>query len=512
MHNVKILDCTLRDGGYYNNWDFSTNLSKNYLNVLSKTSVDVIEIGFRKPISNIGSGPSGLKKIGKFLISEDKFLSSLNIPENKQISVMIDLSDYTGHDGYEKLKKNFGKSKNTVVNMVRIACNYNDKKNLGKVVRYLKSKNYIVCANLMKFTILNNNQILSFFKFALKFGATYLYLADSFGNCLPGKIKNISRSLKKNKINTNCLGFHSHDNTGNALNNTIAAINEGFGIIDTSIMGMGRGAGNLKLEDFLNYKKKILETKKITTFSKNYMYPLYFKYKWGKNKYYKYSAKNNIHPTFVQRFLEEEKFKKKHILKILQFLKKNQATQYDMNIFDNLFLETKKYKKVKITNNNKLAILCDNSESKKVNIKKLKSKGYQTSSLNYINFINQNDLDYIFMCNAYRVFTEIEEAIRIKNAKLIIPNYKILKNVFRINSRKITNYNITKNKNINIQKDFCSYNKNLVLIYALSFCISNNFKEIVIYGLTKNISNYKILKQINDFIKKTKFKSKIVVK
>ena len=57
MHNVKILDCTLRDGGYYNNWDFSTNLSKNYLNVLSKTSVDVIEIGFRKPISNIGSGP-----------------------------------------------------------------------------------------------------------------------------------------------------------------------------------------------------------------------------------------------------------------------------------------------------------------------------------------------------------------------------------------------------------------------------------------------------------------------
>ena len=44
MDNVKILDCTLRDGGYYKNWDFSTNFAKNYLKVLSKTSVNIIEI------------------------------------------------------------------------------------------------------------------------------------------------------------------------------------------------------------------------------------------------------------------------------------------------------------------------------------------------------------------------------------------------------------------------------------------------------------------------------------
>ena len=66
MHNVKILDCTLRDGGYYNNWDFSTNLSKNYLNVLSKTSVDVIEIGFRKPISNYSCCDDYLPTLIKF--------------------------------------------------------------------------------------------------------------------------------------------------------------------------------------------------------------------------------------------------------------------------------------------------------------------------------------------------------------------------------------------------------------------------------------------------------------
>ena len=135
--------------------------------------------------------------------------------------------------------------------------NFTDKEKLEKIVKYLKNNNYTVCVNLMKFTILTNREILSFFKIAIRFGADYLYLADSFGNCKPNKILNISKYIKKGGINLNRLGFHSHDNTGDALNNTIASINMGFGVIDTSIMGMGRGAGNLKLEDFLKYKKKI---------------------------------------------------------------------------------------------------------------------------------------------------------------------------------------------------------------------------------------------------------------
>ena len=302
MQNFKVLDCTLRDGGYYNNWYFSTSFTKNYLSTLAKTNVDIIEIGFRKPIN---STSIRLKKVGAFLYSDEKYLSKLNLPEKKQISVMIDLADYSENKGFIKLKKNFGESKNSVISMVRIACNYNDKKKVNKLVRYLKKKKYVVCVNLMKFTILENKQILSFFEFALKSGADFLYLADSFGNCLPSQIKNISKFLKK-KIDIRRVGFHSHDNMGNALKNSIAAINEGFGIIDTSLMGMGRGAGNLKLEDFLYYKKRILEKRKIDIFSQDYLHPLKKKYQWGKNQYYNYSAKNNIHPTFVQRFLEEK--------------------------------------------------------------------------------------------------------------------------------------------------------------------------------------------------------------
>ena len=512
MDNVKILDCTLRDGGYYNNWDFSTNFAKNYLKVLSKTSVNIIEIGFRKPINNIGSGPSGLSKIGKFLTSSEKDLSKLKFDRNKKISVMIDLSDYIGEEGFNNLKKNFTNSKKSLVKIVRIACNFTDKEKLEKVVKYLKNNNYTVCVNLMKFTILTNQEISSFFKIAIRLGADYLYLADSFGNCKPNKILNISKYIKKEGINLNRLGFHSHDNTGDALNNTIASIKMGFGLIDTSIMGMGRGAGNLKLEDFLKYKKKNSELKKVNVFSKKFMKNLYKEYKWGKNKYYIYSAKNNIHPTFVQRFLEEEKFKKDRMIKILNFLKKNKATQYDMNIFDNLFLDVIKHKKIEAKKLNKIAILCDNLQTKNINLKKLKLSGYATSTLNFINFIKSKYLDYIFMCNAYRIFTEIEKALSTKNVSLILPHYKILRHLIKRNQNKIISYNIKKNNKIKIQNNFCGYEKNLVLIYALSYCIMQKFEEIKIFGLTKNISNLKILEQIKNFLKKGNYKTKIILK
>ena len=95
-----------------------------------------------------------------------------------------------------------------------------------------------------------------------------------------------------------------------------------------------------------------------------------------------------------------------------------------------------------------------------------------TSTLNFINFIESKHLDYIFMCNAYRIFTEIEKALSTKNVNLILPHYKILKHLIKRNQNKIINYNIKKIiKYIKIQNNFCGYEKNLVLIYALSYCI-----------------------------------------
>ena len=406
---------------------------------------------------------------------------------------MIDLADFLKKNNFQYLKKNFPDSKLSKIKFVRIACNYNDKSSLPILIKYLKNKNYMVAANLMKFTILSDNEIYAFFKLALKSGADYLYLADSFGSCSPSKLNNITDNLVKKGIKINKLGFHSHDNTGSALKNTIAAIKNGFGIIDTSLMGMGRGAGNLKLEEFLNYQKKFNEAKQIKNFAKKNMSQLLKKYKWGKNKFYIYSAKNSIHPTFVQRLIEEKKFNTKVTTNILKFLKKNKAMNYDMNIFDNLFLKTQSINQNYNTKIKKIAIFCDNKDIQKFDIKKLKSSGYIISSLNFTKHINHKFLDLIFQSNAYRVFTEVEKILKIKKIKLIVPHYVLLKKFFKKFSNKIIKYNIYKNKKLKIERNYCYFDKNLVLVYALCFCISNKINDIKIFGLTKSRSNLKII-------------------
>ena len=93
-NKLKILDCTFRDGGYYNNWDFDINLINKYLKVMSDIKVDYVEIGFR----------SGEKKEfkGACAYSTDEFLNNLKIPKNLKIAVMI--------NGSELIKENYLKN------------------------------------------------------------------------------------------------------------------------------------------------------------------------------------------------------------------------------------------------------------------------------------------------------------------------------------------------------------------------------------------------------------------
>ena len=101
----------------------------------------------------------------------------------------------------------------------------------------------------MKFTVLKNNEIINFFKHCKKLNVKILYLADSFGNCDPEKLVYLTKDLKK-YFDIKQFGLHAHNNLSQALENAKTAVKLGFGYIDTSLTGMGRGAGNLKLEEF----------------------------------------------------------------------------------------------------------------------------------------------------------------------------------------------------------------------------------------------------------------------
>ena len=96
MKNVKILDCTLRDGGYYNNWDFSNTLINDYLKAIASVGVDCVELGFRSLYKTSFKGACAYTK--------DDFLDGLNIPKNLKVAVMVNASELISYKKKDPLK------------------------------------------------------------------------------------------------------------------------------------------------------------------------------------------------------------------------------------------------------------------------------------------------------------------------------------------------------------------------------------------------------------------------
>ena len=119
-NKITLLDCTLRDGGYYNNWDFPKDFVEDYLSNIIEAKVDYIEIGFRSPPKDNFMGP--------YLYSTDRFINSLKISNSVKLGVMINANEFileTDEDTENNLLNYFDKKINSRINLVRIAINFN---------------------------------------------------------------------------------------------------------------------------------------------------------------------------------------------------------------------------------------------------------------------------------------------------------------------------------------------------------------------------------------------------
>ena len=120
VKKIQILDCTLRDGGYYNNWDFSKEIVNDYLKVMSQVGVDCVELGFRSFKAKSFKGPTWY--------TTESYLNSLSIPKNLTIGVMVNASELIFHHlGFSKaIKIMFNKAKKSKVKLVRLACHFEE--------------------------------------------------------------------------------------------------------------------------------------------------------------------------------------------------------------------------------------------------------------------------------------------------------------------------------------------------------------------------------------------------
>lgn len=307
---MKILDCTLRDGGYYTDWDFSQETLSSYIEAMNQLPIDYLELGYR-------NNPEK-EYLGKMGYCPVSVLKEIRKKSTKKLAVMLNEKSTLPNDLDKLVKPIVG-----LVDMIRIAI---DPKNIDRAIVLAKAvKNYgfEVGFNVMYMsTWLSNKDFLD--KLGLIDGVADLFcMVDSFGGITPSEVKEIINIVRSKTITP--IGFHGHDNLQLGLINTLTAIECGVDYVDATILGMGRGAGNLKMELLLTYlNKEGLDVDfnvlgdVITTFT-----PLLQKYQWGTQLPYMISGANSIPQKEVMALVTNRVYSFDSIVRGLQNRKDN---------------------------------------------------------------------------------------------------------------------------------------------------------------------------------------------
>jgi len=479
---IKILDCTLRDGGYYNNWNFNKKFVERYLLAISKNNVNTVELGFRFILKDKFKGP--------YAYTTEKFINSLKLPKNLNYSVMINANDYI--DNPELIKSNFINKNKSKIELVRIAINFSQAHLGKKITTELKKLGYKVGFNLMQ---PHNKSDLEYTNIAKEIYSwktvDILYFADSLGCLNPQEVNKIIIKLKRNWKKD--LGFHGHDNRYLALSNSLKAIeNEDLNYIDSTMTGMGRGAGNLQTEVILtelnrlskNNSSLILFLKCLREFK-----ILKKKFNWGSNLFYQLAAKKFIHPSYIQNLLADNRYNDGEINQIVTKLGSNKSSSFSIEKLNTIIYSIPKKNELdlKFLKAKEILIL-GNGVSVKDNIEKIKKfiknkNNLKTFCLNINQYFPNSLASATIVSHPSRIMFDKDKYLKLKQY-LIMPSNSIINNKKFNKNNKLINYDLMVNKNNFLSyKSFCKITNSLVFGYALAFITQLNAEKIYLIGI-----------------------------
>ena len=325
MTSTVLLDCTLRDGGYYNNWDFDTALVNRYLAAMAAAGVNVVEIGFRVPTRDGFYGPAAF--------STDAWLQQLNIPAGMVLAVMINAKDVlsSAADIEACLLSLFAPRAQSSVSMVRIAAHLGEVEACGAVVQWLVAQGYRVGFNIMQIASASEADIDAAVScIAAWQGVEVLYFADSLGNMREVDISRVHAAFRRTWSGP--LGIHAHNNMNRALANTLHAQSLGVQWLDATVLGMGRGAGNTEIEHLLLELERAADSAyradPVLQFIDHDFAALHQQYDWGPNRYYYLAGLLGVHPTYVQEMLSGGQYSGDDILTVLRSLDQKSARSW----------------------------------------------------------------------------------------------------------------------------------------------------------------------------------------
>ncbi len=413
MNRVCVLDCTLRDGGYCNSWKFGKENIKRIITGLHAANVEYIECGF---LTNRVEYDEDRTKFTK--------LSQINsiIPNGKVgklCLVMINYGEYSVED--------LPNCSETCIDGIRVAFH---KKDVIEAIHFcaeIKKKGYLVFVQPMVSMSYSKDEFVKLIFEVNHLNPYAFYIVDSFGMMKQSDLMPLVELTEMYLLDDIILGFHAHNNLQLAYSNAqhLADIPlKRSLIIDVSVHGMGRGAGNLNSELFLDYLNEVHNTgysiRPLLFLMDEIISRFYEENPWGYSLPNYLSASHMIHPNYATYLDDKKTLTLEAMDEIFGMMDSDKGFEYDAKYIENLYieylsrrnLEDSSLKEIsKIVNGKKVLII---APGRSVVDQKDKIMNFVQEEQPVVFSINHDypylESDYIFVSNMRR-FRQLSEKV-----------------------------------------------------------------------------------------------------
>ena len=332
MNNIHVLDCTLRDGGYCNDWNFGFDNAKKIINGLLEANVEIIECGFLT--NRVSYDPEKTK-----FTTLDEIAKV--IPDNRDGKLFVAMMNY-GEYNIDELPKNNSSS----IDGIRVAFHKKDRHQALELCKKIKEKGYRVFIQAMVSLSYSDEEFLETINIVNKFKPYAFYIVDSFGMMKDKDLIRLFYMIEHNLDPSIWIGFHSHNNMQLAYSNAQKLItiqtNRNI-IIDSSIYGMGRGAGNLNTEllvEFLNENVgKKYQLKPLLVLIDEILNDFYQRNYWGYSLPNYISAAHNAHPNYAGYLDDKKTLTIEDMNEIFEMMSEEKKISFDKNYIEDLYLQ-----------------------------------------------------------------------------------------------------------------------------------------------------------------------------
>ena len=332
MCNIKLLDCTLRDGGYVNDWKFGKESLISIFQRLVDSGVDIIEIGFldeRRPFD-----------IDRSILPSTSCVNSIFGNLNKKESMVVGMIDY----GTCSLE-NISLCKDSYLDGIRVIFKKHLMHEAMMFCAKLKELGYKVFSQLVSITTYDDKELYELIELVNKVKPYAVSIVDTYGLLHPDELLHYYSILDDNVNQDVCIGFHGHNNLQLAYANSITFLEKKSNhniIVDGTLYGMGKSAGNAPIE--------LIAMRLNDKFSKNYnIHPMieaieesikdiYYSSSWGYNTFFYLTSKNKCHPNYLSYFQKKRNLSVTKMDKLLSLIEpREKKLLYDKEVAEKYY-------------------------------------------------------------------------------------------------------------------------------------------------------------------------------